>query len=303
LSQAAELVISRNVRLASAKALARRLKAFFVAPRLKILPRASVRSDVAQPIFIVGFPRSGTTMIEQTLSAHPMIAAGDELPVINELTGLMPRMFDSPLVYPDALAELWMGDRLEGLDNLRDYYLQRARQLGALSEGAAWFTDKMPLNETHLGLIGLIFPKAPVIHVVRHPLDVVLSVYANHLTHGFYCAYDLTSIARHYVLVMDLVEHYRREMELRYLRVRYEDVIDDQEARVREMLDFVGVAFDPRCLAFHENRRYARTASYAQVTEKLYDRSRFRYRAYRDELTPVVSILESTIRHLGYAID
>jgi hypothetical protein len=161
----------------------------------------------------------------------------------------------------------------------------------------------MPLNETHLGLIGLIFPKAPVLHIVRHPLDVVLSVFSNHLTHGFFCAYDLMSIARHYVLVMDLVEHYRREMDLRYLKVRYEDVIDDQEARVRETLDFVGFAFDPRCLAFHENRRYARTASYAQVTEKLYDRSRFRYRAYRDELTPVVSILEPTIRQLGYAID
>ena len=128
------------------------------------------------------------------------------------------------LAYPDALAELWMGDRLEGLDNLRDYYLQRARQLGALGDGATWFTDKMPLNETHLGLIGLIFPKAPILHVVRHPLDVALSVFSNHLTHGFYCAYDLMSIARHYVLVMDLVEHYRRETDLRYLRVRYEDV-------------------------------------------------------------------------------
>ena len=84
----------------------------------------------------------------------------------------------------------------------------------------------MPLNETHLGLIGLIFPEAPVIHLLRHPLDVVLSVFSNHLTHGFYCAYDLISIARHYVLVMDLVEHYRREMPLRYLAVRYEDVID-----------------------------------------------------------------------------
>jgi tetratricopeptide (TPR) repeat protein len=286
-----------------AEGLVKRLAEFFVARRLAILPRAAVRSDIAQPIFIVGFPRSGTTMIEQSLSAHPRIAAGDELPVINELTALMPRMLASPLAHPEALSELWLGDQAEGLDNLRDYYLQRARQLGAMREGADFFTDKMPLNETHLGLIGLIFPKTPIIHVVRHPLDVTLSVFSNHLTHGFYCAYDLATIARHYALVTDLVERYLREMKLNYLRVRYEDVIDDQEGRVREMLEFVGLPFDRRCLDFHENTRYARTASYAQVAEKLYDRSRFRYLAYREELAPVIPILESTIRRLGYAVD
>ncbi len=286
-----------------ASALVRRLRAFFVAPRLKMLPRAGVRSEIAQPIFIVGFPRSGTTMIEQTLSAHPQISAGDELPIIGELTGLIPRMLMSPLAYPEAFAELWLGDQAEGLDNLRDYYLQRARQLGALAKGARRFTDKMPLNETHLGLIGLIFPDAPVIHLLRHPLDVVLSVFSNHLTHGFYCAYDLTSIAKHYMLVMDLVEHYRREMAQRYMAVRYEDVIDGQEESVRKMLAFVGAPYDRRCLDFQNNRRYARTASYAQVTEKLYDRSRYRYRHYRDELRPAIPILEPAIRRLGYTIE
>jgi len=212
-------------------------------------------------------------------------------------------MLNSPLSYPDALAELWFGDQAEGLENLRDYYLQRARQLGALRRTADWFTDKMPLNETHLGLIGLVFPQAPIIHLLRHPLDVVLSTFSNHLTHGFYCAYDLTSIALHYVLVMELVEHYRREMALRYLSVKYEDVIVGQETMVREMLGFIGAPYDPRCLDFHENRRYARTASYAQVTEQLYDRSRFRYRAYREQLAPVIPVLEPIIHRLGYTID
>jgi len=286
-----------------AAGLVARLKNFFVASRLGILPRASVRTDSAQPIFIVGFPRSGTTMVEQTLSAHPRISAGDELPTINDLTNLIPQMLMSPLAYPEAFADLWFGDKWEELDNLRDYYLQRARQLGAVRKGVPWFTDKMPLNETHLGLIALIFPEAPIIHVLRHPLDVVLSVYSNHLTHGFYCAYELESIARHYVLIMDLVEHYRREMPLRYLPIRYEDIVDDQEANVRKMLGFIGVSFDRRCLKFHENRRYARTASYAQVTEQLYDRSRYRYRAYLKHLRPVLPILEPAILRLGYSIE
>jgi len=211
-------------------------------------------------------------------------------------------MLNSPLAYPEALADLWMGDQREGLDNLRDHYLQRARQLGVIRDGAAWFTDKMPLNETHLGLIALTFPAAPIIHVLRHPLDVVLSVFSNLLTHGFYCAYALDSIARHYLLVMELVEHYRREMALRYLPIRYEDIVADQEACVRRLLDFVGEPFDARCLSFHENRRYARTASYAQVTERLYDRSRYRYRAYLKELAPVIPLLEPAISRLGYQV-
>src|ERR1700722_8144740 len=139
-----------------------RLRGFFTGGRLRLLPRAGVRSDVPQPIFILGFPRSGTTLVEQTLSAHPKIAAGDELPLIHEITAIMPRMLASPLGYPEALAELWMGDQREGLDNLRDYYLQKVRQMGVLRSGATRFTDKMPLNETHLGLIALLFPEAPL---------------------------------------------------------------------------------------------------------------------------------------------
>jgi len=255
-----------------------RLKGFFQGTRLSFTPRATVRTDVPQPVFILGFPRSGTTLTEQILTAHPKICAGDELPFINEITQIMPRMLNSPLAYPEALAELWMGDQHEGLDNLRDYYLQRVRQLGILTPNATWFTDKMPLNETHLGLIALLFPEAPLIHVLRHPLDIVLSVFSNHLTHGFYCGFELETAARHYVRVMDLVESYRSEMTLRYLPIRYEDIVSDQEPNVRRVLDFIGVEFDQKCLNFTENKRYARTASYAQVTEKLYDDSRYRYR-------------------------
>jgi Tfp pilus assembly protein PilF len=296
--------ISRTSYMADhASGLAQRLTRFFTATRLKITPRATIRPDVAQPIFILGFPRSGTTLVEQTLTAHPAIAAGDELPFISDITGMMPRMLNSPLAYPEALAELWMGDQREGLDNLRDYYLQRVRQSGVITPEARWFTDKMPLNETHLGLIALLFPASPIIHVLRHPLDIVLSVFSNQLTHGFYCAYDLETVAKHYALIADLVAHYRTQMPLRYLPIRYEDIVSDQEGSIRRMLDFIGEPFDERCLNFHENMRYARTASYAQVTEKLYDRSRLRYRAYVKHLAPVVPILKPAMDRLGYEVE
>src|SRR5580704_1993463 len=107
--------LTGNVYLAAhATDLVNRLRGFFVSGRLALLPRAGTRTDVPQPIFVLGFPRSGTTLLEQTLSAHPSISAGDELPLINDITNIMPRMLNSPLQYPEALAELWMGDQRDG---------------------------------------------------------------------------------------------------------------------------------------------------------------------------------------------
>jgi hypothetical protein len=101
---------------------------------------------------------------------------------------------------------------------------------------------------------------------------------------------------------MELVDHYIEEMSLKYLRVFYEDLVGDQEASIRRVLQFIGSEFDSNCLAFHENHRYARTASYAQVTEKLYDRSRYRYRHYLPQLEPVIPILQPVIERLGYTV-
>ena len=296
-------ITGKNYLDQQAQEIAGRLRQFFVSDRLRLMPLASVREESAQPIFILGFPRSGTTLAEQALSGHPRISAGDELPFINELSDTLPRLLGSPLSYPEALAEFWMGDNRRGPEALRDAYLQKAELRGFIRPGSTHFTDKMPLNEMHLGLISLIFPKSPLIHILRHPLDVVLSVYSHHLTHGYFCAYALETIARHYVLVMDLVHHYRAQMALRYLPVRYEDMVADMPGSVRRMLDFIGESFDERCVNFQENRRLPHTPSYAQVTEKLYDRSRFRYRRYRKHLEPVIPILEPVIDRLGYLLD
>lgn len=283
-----------------AKDLVERLKRFFTRQRMTLLPRAARNETMPQPVFIVGYPRSGTTMVEQTITAHPRISAGDELVFISDLARMGPRWLASPLGYPECLADLWMGDNRLVLDQFRDYYLKRAEQLGIFEEGADFFTDKMPLNETHLGLIHLVFPEAPIIHVRRHPLDILISNFSNFLTHGFNQAFDVKSCASHYVLIDELVQHYRRQIDLNYLEIRYEDLVEDQEPNVRRMLDFIGLEFDPRCLSFHDNQRYARTASYAQVTEKLYDSSVYRYRQYRKHLDEAVAILKPTLERLGY---
>ncbi len=286
-----------------AQEMTKRLRDFFVADRLRLLEPARMREGCAQPIFILGFPRSGTTLAEQALSNHSKIAAGDELPFVNELSGALPRLLGSPLSYPEALSELWMGDNRRGLETLRDLYLQRVEARAVGGAGSAWFTDKMPLNEMHLGLIALIFPRSPLIHILRHPLDVIVSVFSHQLSHGYLCANALESVARHYVLIMDLVQHYRSEMALRYLPVRYESMVDDIASSVRRMLAFIGESFEERCVSFENNTRLPQTPSYAQVAEKIYDRSRFRYRNYLKHLEPVIPIVQPVMDRLGYGVD
>jgi hypothetical protein len=139
--------------------------------------------------------------------------------------------------------------------------------------------------------------------MIRHPLDAVLSAYFNYLAHGDNCSYHLESAARHYALVFDLVQHYKANLQMRYLPLRYEDLVESPETHMREIYQFVGVEWDASCLEFHSNTRYARTASYAQVTEKLYTRSVYRYQHYIKHLEPVIPILEPAIVALGYSID
>ena len=199
--------------------LARRAQGFFIDRRLATLPKAEMRREMPQPVFIIGFPRSGTTLMEQTLTSHPRIAAGDELPYINDITQIMPRLLASPLNYPEALAELWMGDQRDGLNELRDYYLNRAAKSGIFREGADWFTDKMPLNETHLGLISLLFPAgaAGAPYPPSAGRDGVRPCPTISPTASSAPARSKRS-ARHYVLIADLVQHYRSEhLALRYL--------------------------------------------------------------------------------------
>lgn len=283
------------------------LKLFFTRANMAQLPRPVIdeaaENGRAQPIFIIGFPRSGTTLVEQILGAHPMITAGDELPFIWRLTRILQGTLKSRDKYPECLAVLKKTGQQEMLNKLRSYYLVNVESRAIADPGSHYFTDKMPLNETNLGLINLLFPEAPIVHLIRHPLDVVLSTFFTDLTHGNFCSYKLETAAFHYRLIFDLLEHYRANLQMRYLPVRYEEVVQEPEMNVRRLLEFIGEPYDERCLQFHKSHRVARTASYAQVTEKMHTRSVYRFRNYRRHLEGIMPLLQPAIESLGYPLD
>ncbi len=276
------------------------LKSFFTSARMARLPKANRRGHTPQPVFILGFPRSGTTLIEQVLSAHQDISAGGELPFVHEWQAVIGRLLPGDLPFPGklALAEAFDYHHLAGL--LRDYYFGRAETYGLMAEARPLFTDKMPLNEAYLPLIRLAFPEAAIIRMVRHPLDVALSMLSHNLTHGYNSGYAIETIVAHMKAMQALTAHYDAILDRPALILKYEDFVADQEGQTRRLLDHAGVAFDPATLRFHDNRRHAPTPSYAQVTKPLNDRSVGRWRAYEKQLQPYMADIAPVIAALGY---
>jgi Flp pilus assembly protein TadD len=278
-----------------------RLKQFFTRQNIELLPRAQRRTDVAQPIFIIGFPRSGTTLVEQILCSHSAVRAGGELTFIGEVRKLTNHLFPGPEPFPENLAQSWTADRRYAATLFRDYYLARAEAYGLAQPDRPFFTDKMPFNEIYLPLLKMAFPQAKIVHVVRHPLDVCVSMLSNNMTHGFNCGYRIEDTAHHLAAVFDLVEHYRTELDLGELVLKYENLVADQAGETRRLLDYLGLPFEQGCLRFHENRRYAPTPSYAQITEKLNDRSINRHIHYAQPLKAFMPRLARLMAAYGYA--
>jgi Tfp pilus assembly protein PilF len=287
-------------RVDAVESLFERCKQFFTRENVGLLPQAKQRPDTAQPIFVMGFPRSGTTLVEQILCSHSAVSAGGELPFVGDMSKLAGDIFPASERFPENLAHSWMADYHYSATLFRDYYLARAEAYGLLKSGAGYFTDKMPFNEIYLPFIKMAFPNAKIVRVVRHPLDVCVSMLSTNMTHGFHCGYRIEDISNHLAAVFDLVEHYGRELELNEFVLRYETLVADQAGQTRKLLEYLGLPFEKACLKFHENRRYAPTPSYAQVTEKLNDRSIGRYRHYAQQLKPHVSRLEKMMTAYGY---
>lgn len=249
--------------------------------------RAGQGCPAPDPIFIVGLPRSGSTLVEQILSSHSQVEGTQELPDIiamaKRLGGLAKR--SSAGRYPDVLAELSPAD----LKVLGEEYLARAKVHRKL--GRPFFIDKMPNNWAHLGLICLVLPNAKIVDARRHPLGCGFSGFKQHFARGQGFTYDLTDIGRYYADYVELMAHFDVVLPGRVHRVIYEQMVTDPEAETRRLLDYCGLPFEEACLRFYENERAVRTASSEQVRKPIFTDAADHWRNYDIWLGPLKAAL------------
>ena len=243
------------------------------------------------PVFIVGLPRSGSTLIEQILSSHSAVEGTMELPdvisIARRLGGRQRR--SQPSVYPEVLADL----DADACRALGEEYLERTRIQRKL--GRPFFIDKMPNNFAHVGLIHLILPNAKIIDARRHPLGCCFSAFKQHFARGQTFSYDLTDLGRYYADYVALMAHFDAVLPGLVHRVIYERMIADPEAEVRRLLDHCGLPFEASCLKFYENDRAVRTASSEQVRRPIFTDGVDQWRSFEPWLDPLKTALGETL--------
>ena len=234
-----------------------------------------------QPIFILGMPRSGTTLIEQILASHPEIYGAGERKDAQEALAKVA----GAVVYPEVVPNLTPAQ----LEAIGSAYLVG---IGEPAKGALRFTDKMPPNFIYVGLIRLALPNARIIHARRDPIDTCISCFSTLFQEQLNYTYDLGEVGRYYRAYGRLIEHWRQVLSPgAMLEVQYEDVVEDMEAQTRRILDFCDLPWDDACLAFHKSTRPVKTASVVQVRQPIYRSSVGRWHAYRDQLQPLLEAL------------
>lgn len=255
--------------------------------------RAGSGNDAPDPIFIVGLPRSGSTLVEQILSSHPSVEGTMELPEIISLTHDLRRSGGEGrnTAYHDVLATL----DAERLREMGGQYLANTRV--QRKTGAPFFIDKMPNNFFHVGLIHLMLPRARIIDARRHPMACCFSGYKQYFARGQNFSYGLDDIGRYYRDYVALMAHFDEVLPGRIHRVVYEDMVDDTETQVRRLLDYCGLPFDPQCLRFFENDRPVRTASSEQVRQPIYRDGIDQWRHYEPWLGPLKAALGDVLDH------
>ncbi|MDB6086548.1 MAG: sulfotransferase [Gammaproteobacteria bacterium] len=245
--------------------------------------RAGVGCGSPAPIFIVGLPRSGSTLLEQILASHSQVEGTMELADIPRLVQELPG-------YPGALTEI----EFDEFERLGEKYIADTR---IYRTGKPFFIDKMPNNFRHLGLIHLILPNAKIIDARRHPLACCFSNYKQLFAVGQQFTYGIDDITRYYRMYVDLMAHWDAALPGKVLRIHYEDVIADLESNVRRILEFCGLEFEPGCLDFHKTERRIHTASSEQVRRPIFKEGLDQWQHFEPWLGP----LKAALGKLGHS--
>ena len=234
------------------------------------------------PIFIVGLPRAGSTLLEQILASHSMVEGTMELPDIISIARRLSRKQSrsDASQYPSILGRM-------GADELAELGAEYLRRTEIYRSTTPYFIDKMPNNFAHIGLIHLILPNARIIDARRYPMACCFSAYKQLFASGQNFSYSQEEIGRYYRDYVRFMDHWDRVLPGRVLRVNYEDMVADTEAEVRRMLDYCGLAFQESCLRFYRNDRAVRTASSEQVRQPIYADAVEQWRHYESHLTPL----------------
>jgi tetratricopeptide (TPR) repeat protein len=264
----------------SVEGLARQLMAAY--PREIVQARPSGASDSELPLFIVGTPRSGTSLQEQIMAAHPGVFGAGELK-------FWPTAIKDRYVLDGAVtnfsAEMSESLAQAALDNLTKRSISRSNINRVV--------DKMPGNFWYLGLIHRVFPNARIIHTLRNPIDTCLSIYFQNFSRDHLYASDLEELAHHYRVYHQLMAHWRAALPAdRFLDVPYESVVEDQEGWSRKIIDFIGLDWNDACINFHKTDRNVSTASKWQVRQPIYKTSKERWRNYEKYISPLLPLLE-----------
>ncbi len=245
--------------------------------------RAGWGCEAPDPIFVVGLPRSGSTLIEQILASHSQVEGTMELPDVAMLVRTVANRTsrEAGTAYPRAL-EKFSADELRALG---ERYLAQTRI--QRKTGAPFFIDKMPNNFAHVGFIHLMLPNARIVDARRHPLGCCLSGFKQHFARGQTFTYDLGEIGRYYRDYVELMAHFDAVLPGRVHRVFYENMVEDTDTEVRRLLEYCGLGFEPGVLKFHENQRAVRTASSEQVRQPIYREGMDQWRHYEGWLGPL----------------